>query len=127
MIDLQTFKYGWKDKKCLKSYFSKLNKRDYFVFEHFTEELRVREISDEWLSCRQNSHELRFMARAFKGIKQPNRKVLYLDRTQPEKRLTFLKYRNTRADAIPGRTNRCRATRAAQRCRRSRWLHGRRQ
>lgn len=35
---------------------------------------------------------------AFKNIKAPNRKVLHLDRTQPEKRLTFLKYRNTRAD-----------------------------
>lgn len=35
---------------------------------------------------------------AFKGIKAPNRKVLHLDRTQPEKRLTYLKYRNTRAD-----------------------------
>lgn len=36
---------------------------------------------------------------AFAGIKAPNRKVLHLDRTQPEKRLTFLSYRNTRADA----------------------------
>ncbi|MCH9769258.1 MAG: lytic murein transglycosylase [Gammaproteobacteria bacterium] len=36
---------------------------------------------------------------ALKGIHAPNRKVLKLDRTQPEKRLTFLKYRNTRADA----------------------------
>ena len=34
---------------------------------------------------------------ALKGIKQPNRKVIKYDRTQPEKRLTFLKYRNTRA------------------------------
>jgi len=36
---------------------------------------------------------------AFANIKAPNRKVLYYDRTQPEKRLTYLKYRNTRADA----------------------------
>lgn len=36
---------------------------------------------------------------AFRGIKKPSRKVLHYDRTQPEKRLTFLKYRNTRADA----------------------------
>ena len=35
---------------------------------------------------------------AFAGIKAPSRKVLHLDRTQPEKRLTFLKYRNTRSD-----------------------------
>lgn len=35
---------------------------------------------------------------AFRGIHAPNRKVLHLDRTQPERRLTFLKYRNTRAD-----------------------------
>lgn len=35
---------------------------------------------------------------AFKNIKAPNRKVLSLDRNQPEKRLKFLKYRNTRAD-----------------------------
>lgn len=37
---------------------------------------------------------------AFAGIKEPSRKVLHLDKTQPEKRLTFLKYRNTRADAF---------------------------
>lgn len=37
---------------------------------------------------------------AFKNITQPHRKVLHYDRTQPEKRLTFLKYRNTRADKI---------------------------
>lgn len=36
---------------------------------------------------------------AFKSIKAPSHKVLHYDRTQPEKRLTFLKYRNTRADA----------------------------
>ncbi len=41
----------------------------------------------------------RVFDRAFRDIKAPNRKVLRLDRTQPEKRLTFLKYRNTRADA----------------------------
>ncbi|MCB1827994.1 MAG: lytic murein transglycosylase, partial [Coxiellaceae bacterium] len=36
---------------------------------------------------------------ALRGIKEPHRKVLHYDRTQPEKRLTFLKYRNTRASA----------------------------
>ena len=35
--------------------------------------------------------------RAFAGINAPNKKVLHYDRTQPEQRLTFLKYRNTRA------------------------------
>lgn len=35
---------------------------------------------------------------AFQDIKAPNRTVLNLDRSQPEHRLTFLKYRNTRAD-----------------------------
>jgi len=35
----------------------------------------------------------------FKTIKAPSRRVLRYDRNQPEKRLTFLKYRNTRADA----------------------------
>ncbi len=38
--------------------------------------------------------------KALKGISAPNRRVLNLDRSQPEKRLTFLKYRNTRADAF---------------------------
>ena len=37
---------------------------------------------------------------AFKGVRAPNRRVLNLDRSQPEKRLTYLKYRNTRADAF---------------------------
>lgn len=32
-------------------------------------------------------------------LHEPSRKVLKYDRNQPEKRLTFLKYRNTRADA----------------------------
>lgn len=36
---------------------------------------------------------------AFQGIHQPQKKVLHLDRTQPEKRITYLKYRNTRGDA----------------------------
>lgn len=35
---------------------------------------------------------------AFAGITEPHRKVLNLDRSQPEHRITFLKYRNTRAD-----------------------------
>ncbi|OGO94358.1 MAG: lytic transglycosylase [Coxiella sp. RIFCSPHIGHO2_12_FULL_42_15] len=34
----------------------------------------------------------------FQNIKAPNRTVLSYDKHQPEKRLTFLKYRNTRAD-----------------------------
>lgn len=37
--------------------------------------------------------------RAFRDVHEPNRRVLKYDRSQPEKRLTFLKYRNTRADA----------------------------
>ena len=37
--------------------------------------------------------------RAFANVYKPSRKVLKYDRSQPEKRLTFLKYRNTRADA----------------------------
>jgi len=37
---------------------------------------------------------------AFQGMKEPSHKVIHYDRTQPEKRLTFLKYRNTRADAF---------------------------
>ena len=36
--------------------------------------------------------------RAFRNVREPSRKVLKYDRNQPEKRLTFLKYRNTRAD-----------------------------
>lgn len=36
---------------------------------------------------------------AFKGIKKPSRSVLKLDRNQPEKRLSYLKYRNSRVDA----------------------------
>lgn len=34
----------------------------------------------------------------FSEIKQPNRRVLHFDKTQPEKRLTFNKYRKTRID-----------------------------
>lgn len=37
--------------------------------------------------------------RAFRNVHEPSKRVLKYDRTQPEKRLTFLKYRNTRADA----------------------------
>lgn len=35
----------------------------------------------------------------FKNINGPSRSVLAYDRNQPEKRITFLKYRNTRADS----------------------------
>jgi membrane-bound lytic murein transglycosylase B len=35
----------------------------------------------------------------FTRLKKPSPRVLKLDRTQPERRITFLKYRNTRADA----------------------------
>lgn len=37
---------------------------------------------------------------AFQGMYTPNWKVLSYDKSQPETRLTFLKYRNTRADAF---------------------------
>lgn len=37
--------------------------------------------------------------RAFRDVHEPSKRVLKYDRSQPEKRLTFLKYRNTRADA----------------------------
>lgn len=36
---------------------------------------------------------------AFAGIHEPSKAVVRFDRTQPEKRLTFLEYRDTRADA----------------------------
>lgn len=36
---------------------------------------------------------------AFQGMDVPNWKVLNYDRTQPEKRITFQQYRNTRADS----------------------------
>jgi len=36
---------------------------------------------------------------AFRGLDTPNWKVLNLDRGQPEKRLTYINYRNTRADS----------------------------
>ena len=35
---------------------------------------------------------------AFRGV-SPNKKVVHLDRTQPERRLTFLEYRKTRIDS----------------------------
>lgn len=35
--------------------------------------------------------------RAFQNIKAPNQSVLHFDRTQPEKRITFIQYRNSRA------------------------------
>lgn len=35
---------------------------------------------------------------AFRDIHAPDRKVLFFDRTQPEKRITFMHYRDTRAD-----------------------------
>ena len=38
--------------------------------------------------------------RAFRDVHEPSRRVLKYDRSQPEKRLTFLKYRDTRADAF---------------------------
>jgi len=40
-----------------------------------------------------------FFDQTFRGV-TPNRRVIHFDKTQPEKRLTYLKYRNTRADAF---------------------------
>jgi membrane-bound lytic murein transglycosylase B len=37
---------------------------------------------------------------AFAGIHEPNQKVLHFDRTQPERRISYLHYRDTRADAF---------------------------
>lgn len=36
--------------------------------------------------------------RAFANIHEPSARILHFDRTQPEKRITYLHYRNTRAD-----------------------------
>ena len=36
---------------------------------------------------------------AFQGMQEPHHKVLKLDRSQPEKRITYLQYRNSRVDA----------------------------
>ncbi len=40
-----------------------------------------------------------FFDEVFKDIKKPHRKTISLDRNQPETRLTYLKYRNSRGDA----------------------------
>ncbi len=45
-----------------------------------------------------NGIDPRFFDRVFVGVK-PSRRVMNFDRRQPEKRLTFRKYRRTRADA----------------------------
>lgn len=39
------------------------------------------------------------ITKAFRGLHAPNHRIKKYDRNQPEKRLTFLQYRNTRADA----------------------------
>lgn len=36
---------------------------------------------------------------AFQGMQEPHHKILKLDRSQPEKRITYLQYRNSRVDA----------------------------
>jgi lysylphosphatidylglycerol synthetase-like protein (DUF2156 family) len=77
-IDVQKFKVGWRDKKCLKSYLSKLDKQGHHAFEMNPKINQINEINDQWISSKQQSKELKFMARPFVGINEKDVRSFYL-------------------------------------------------
>lgn len=77
IIKLQDFKVTWKKRKCLKSWLSKLNNLEYYVFEYDVDERRIMQINEEWLGQKGNK-ELTFMARPFQGIKEKDVRYFYL-------------------------------------------------
>lgn len=78
IVELTDFKVGWRKRKCLKSYLSKLEKQGYYVFEYKLDYKKIQEINEEWLKGKQNSKELRFMARPFKNIDESDVRYFYL-------------------------------------------------
>ncbi len=78
IIRLPDFTVKWNNRKCLKSYISKLCKQGYFVFEYEADPNEVLAINEEWLNKKQNKKELRFMARPFIGTGDKNVRYFYL-------------------------------------------------
>ncbi len=78
IIDLSNFAVKWNNRKCLKSYLSKLGGQGYFVSEYEVDSKEVEDINNEWLSNKQNTKELKFMARPFVGSGQKDVRYFYL-------------------------------------------------
>jgi phosphatidylglycerol lysyltransferase len=78
IVNLREFKVSWKKRKCLKSYLSKLNKQNYFVFEYNADSEKVWEINNQWLKGKQGSKELTFLARPFTSTKEEGVRYFYM-------------------------------------------------
>lgn len=78
VVGLDVFKVSWKQRKCLKSYLSKLEKQHFYVFECAPDIQKIAAINDQWLNTKANGKELTFMARPFVGINDPDVRYFYL-------------------------------------------------
>lgn len=78
IVGLKEFKVTWKKRKCLKSYLSKLNNQNYFVFEYESDPDKVAAINVQWLKAKKGSKELAFMARPFTGPGETDVRYFYL-------------------------------------------------
>ncbi len=78
VIDCQRFQVSWKDKKCLKSWLSKLSRQDFHVFEYDPDIEQIKRVNQEWLSGKQNSRELKFLARPFVNHAEKDVRYFYL-------------------------------------------------
>ncbi len=78
IIHLPDFTVKWNNRKCLKSYLSKLGKQGYSVLEYEADINNINAINEEWLNKKYNKKELRFMARPFIGIGERDVRYFYL-------------------------------------------------
>lgn len=77
-IPLRDFTVSRKKRRSLKRFCSRLANLKYYVFEDAGLERDADRISREWLACKQNSRELRFLARPFAGTGESGVRTFYL-------------------------------------------------
>ncbi len=78
VIPLKEFAVTWKRRRGLKRFCSRLSNQNYHVFENAGLEHQAWQVSREWLNCKQQSRELRFLARPFTGIGEQDVRAFYL-------------------------------------------------
>jgi len=78
IVELKDFQVTWKKRKCLKSYLSKLNNQQYFVFEYDANTEEVSSINRQWINGKKGCRELKFLARPFVGAGEKGVRYLYM-------------------------------------------------
>jgi len=77
-INLDHFTVSWKERRGLKRFLSKLSHEKYYVTESIGNVQEVQPISRDWLKNKQNSKELKFLARPFAGVAEAGTRTFYL-------------------------------------------------